>query len=62
MINDPVLEEIWRIKDEQAARYGYDVRKLAEALKEEEKKGGRKVVTLEPQRLPPGGNPSRPEP
>ncbi len=62
MHGDPILEEIWRIKDEQAALYDYDVRKLAEALKEEEKRSGRKVVTLEPRRLPTGDRPSRAEP
>jgi len=62
MLKDPVLEELWRIKDELAARYGYDVRRLAEALKEEEKKSGRKVVTLEPRRLPAGDRPPRAEP
>ena len=52
MQKDPILEEIWRIKDEHAARFGYDVRKLAQALKEEEKKGGRAVVSFPPRRLP----------
>ena len=49
---DPVLEEIWRFKDEHAARFGYDIQKLAQALKEEEKRGGRTVVSFPPRRIP----------
>lgn len=41
---DPVLEEAYRIKDDLARRYGYDVRKLGKAIREEEGKSGRKVV------------------
>ena len=52
MNKDPILEEVWRIKDEYAARNGCDIRKMARELKEEEEKGGRKVVSFEPWRIP----------
>ncbi len=57
MSKDPVLEEAWRIKDEQAARSGGDIRRLARELKEDEEKGERKVVSFEPERAP--ARPSR---
>ena len=49
---DDVMEELWRVKDETAARYGYDIRALARALKEEQDKEGREVVSLPPRPLP----------
>ena len=48
MSADPVLRELWRIKDEIAAQYDYDVRALCRALREEQRKGARKVVSLNP--------------
>jgi hypothetical protein len=52
MHDDPILEEVWRIKDEHAARYGCDIQKMARELKAEEAKGHRKVVSFEPRRVP----------
>lgn len=45
MLNDPIIDEIHRIKDAIAARYDYDVRKIAQALWEEQKKSGYKFVS-----------------
>ena len=42
---DPILEEIWRIKDALAAQHNYDVRALAAALRKEQAAGDRKVVS-----------------
>lgn len=50
MSADPVLEEAWRVKDEQAARSGGDIRKLAQDLKEDEQRGERKLVSFQPDR------------
>ncbi len=52
MYQDPVVAEVRRIKEEHAARYAYDVRAIAAALREEQEKGGRKVVSLPARRLP----------
>lgn len=38
------IEEIWRIRDELGAKEGYDVDKLFERLRREEKKYGDRVV------------------
>jgi hypothetical protein len=45
MREDSILREIWRIKDENAAKYGYDVRALGKALQEEQRQSGRKFVS-----------------
>ena len=45
MANDPVIEETRRIRDRFAKTHGYDLRRIARALQEEESKGGRKLVT-----------------
>ncbi len=48
MKNDSVIEEAYRVKDELARRYGNDVRRLGKAIREEQEKGGRKVVSPPP--------------
>ena len=48
---DQVMREIHRIKDEIAAEYDYDVKKLGKALKEQQDKSGRKVVSPPPRRV-----------
>ena len=54
MYEDPIVEEVRRIKEQMAAKYNYDVRALGRALREEQKKSGRKVVSLPPKRIAPG--------
>jgi hypothetical protein len=44
MTKDPIVEEVRRIREEQAAKYGFDVKKIFAALKKQEQKSGRKVV------------------
>jgi hypothetical protein len=46
MYRDEIVAEVRRIKEEHAARYGYDVRAMAAALREEQDKSGRRVVSL----------------
>ena len=48
---DPILEEVWRIKDAYAARFNYDLKAMAEDLRrsqEESRRAGRKIVSLPP--------------
>jgi hypothetical protein len=47
---DPILEEIWRARDEHARRFNYDVKKICADLKRIEKASGRRVVTRKPKR------------
>ena len=48
MPNDPIVEQVRRVKEEHAARYNYDIRAMCEAQREEQKRGGRQVVSLAP--------------
>ena len=50
MIRDSVIEEVRRIKNEIAAEYGNDVRKLGQAIQEEQRREGRTVISLERKR------------
>ena len=44
MKTDEVLEEIWRIKDERAKCFHYNVREMGEALMKAQKEGNRPLV------------------
>ncbi len=48
MINDPIVEEIRRYREEHAARYGNDLGRICEALRERQRNSTRKVVTRSP--------------
>lgn len=50
MYKDSIIEELWRVKDGLAAQYGYDIRRMARALRREEKKCGRRLVAYAPRR------------
>ena len=45
-IADDVLREVWRIKDEISASYGYDIKRLCAAMREKQKHSGHRVVDL----------------
>lgn len=51
MYRDSVIEELWRVKEGIAARYGYDIRRMARALRREEKRSGRRLVSYAPRRV-----------
>lgn len=46
------IQEVWRIRDELSAEYGYDVHRLFDALRQEEKKHGDRLVQSVPRRTP----------
>ena len=46
------IEEIWRIRDELGAEEGYDVHRLFERLRREEKKYADRLVYHVPRRAP----------
>jgi hypothetical protein len=48
MIYDPVVEEIRCFRAKHAARYGNDLVKICEALREKQKNSTRKVVKRNP--------------
>jgi hypothetical protein len=56
-MNDPIVEEIRRVRDALAARFNYDLDAIFRDIKEqenEEKKRGRKFVSFAPPRPEPG--------
>ena len=46
MINDPIVEEVRRYRKEHAARYGNDLNRIVDALREKERESNR--VQLNP--------------
>ena len=46
MQKDSVLEEVHKAKDELGAKYDYDIRRMAAAFREHQKKRGRKVAAV----------------
>ena len=51
MWQDPIVEEIRKIRQEQAARFNYDVRAMVEDARKRQQAGNRKVVSLPPRRV-----------
>ena len=53
MWNDPIVDEVRRVREQHAAAFGYDLDAICKDLKEEERKSGRRVVRLAPKRIEP---------
>ncbi len=51
MKHDEIIEQVRAIRDQLAARQGYDVRALYEEAKRREQEGERTVVRLKPRLL-----------
>ena len=47
-MNDPIVDEVRRVRDAHAARFNYDLDAIFRDIKEQEKKSGRKFVSLTP--------------
>jgi len=45
-MKNPILEELWKVKDEIARECEYDLNKLAVRLRQGQEEGERKVVNL----------------
>lgn len=50
MKNDPILEEVWKIRDEYAKEFNYDLRAMYLDLKARQERAGRKAVSLPPRK------------
>ncbi len=48
MPRDPIVDEIWRIREDQAAKYGFVVKVLLAAAKRRQRRSERKVVSFVP--------------
>jgi hypothetical protein len=47
MIDDPIVEEVRKHRQENAAKFGYDVRAIAEDARTREKTSGHRIVNLQ---------------
>lgn len=65
-MNDSIVDEVQKIKDELAACFNYDLKAIYEHLKQREKereeKTGRKFVSYPPRRVEPPAAPMAPAP
>lgn len=43
-MKNPILEELWKVKDEIARECGYDLNKLADRLRQQQEEGKCQVV------------------
>jgi hypothetical protein len=50
MINDPIVNEVRKIRDELAKKFNYDVDAIFSDLREKQKKYGSRIVNLREQR------------
>ena len=54
-MNDPIVDEVRRIRDAHAARFNYDPDAIFRDIKEQEKRSGRKYVSFADE----GGSPNK---
>ncbi len=54
---DPIIEEIWKLREEHAARFNFDVDAIFEDFKRIQKERGLPTVTLPPNRIQPRESP-----
>ena len=53
MCPDPIVAEVRRVRQEHARRFGYDLRTIYDALKEQDEQAVCKKVSLSPKRISP---------
>jgi len=54
MWDDPIVNEVRRVREEHAARFGYDLREIYRAVKEQEAASGRTFASYPPRRIEQG--------
>ena len=52
-MNDPIVDEVRRVRDAHAARFNYDLDAIFRDIKEQEKKSGLKFVSYPPRKAVP---------
>jgi hypothetical protein len=50
MWNDPIVEEVRKVRNEHAKKFNYDLQAIAADLKKQQKASKRKFVTLPPKK------------
>jgi len=48
MFTDPIVEEVRSARQRHAARFGYDLRKIADDIRQREAKSGRRILSFPP--------------
>lgn len=46
MQRDPIVEEVRRVREAQAAKYNYDVKAILDAARKRQQRSGTKVVSF----------------
>jgi len=46
MFADPIIDEIHKYREEHAAKFNYDIKKIVKYYKERQNKSGRKIVSF----------------
>ena len=52
-MDDPIVDEVRRVRDAYAARFDYDLDAIVRDIQEQEKQSGRTFVSLTPPRFQP---------
>lgn len=52
-MNDPIVDEVRRVRDAHAARFNYDLDAIFRDIKEQERNSGRKFVSFDPVKAEP---------
>ena len=53
MLQDPIVEEVRRHRDEYAKQFNYDLQAIYQDLKQKQEKSGRKIVSFPPKPVQP---------
>lgn len=51
MADDYIVNEVRRLREEQAAKHRFDVKRILAAAKNRQRRSGRKVVSLVPKKM-----------
>jgi hypothetical protein len=51
MTRDPIVDEVRRVREDQAAKHGFDVKAILAASKRRQRRSRRKVVSFVPKKL-----------
>jgi uncharacterized protein (UPF0335 family) len=46
MMRDPIIDEVRRVREHEAARHGFDVKAILVAAKRRQRRSGHKVVSF----------------
>ena len=57
MAKDYIVEEVRRVREEQAAKHAFDVKAILAAAKKRQRRSGRKVVSLAQRNQTPNSRP-----